>query len=88
MRFAKLFAPPLAAALILPAAAIAAPPPAGALKLSDIVTRVEAHAADLAYIDEVKWDDKGYWEVEYKNAQGAEIDLRVDPVSGTVTPDR
>lgn len=89
MRFAKLFAAPLAAALMIPAAAIAAPPPAGALKLSEIVTRVEAHAsADLAYIDEVKWDDDGYWEVEYKNAQGAEIDLRVDPVSGTVTPDR
>lgn len=91
MRFPTLLAAPVTAAALaatlIPSAALAAPPPADALKLSEIVARVEAHAAaDLAYIDDVSWDDDGYWEVDYKNTQGREVDLRVDPVSGAVTP--
>ena len=57
------------------AAAFAAAPPADALKLSEIVAKVEAHAAaDLAYVDEVDWDDDGYWKVEYKTQTGAEVE--------------
>ena len=78
----------LAAALALsPAIAFADAPPAGAMKLSAIIAGVETHAAaDLAYIDEVDWDDDGYWKVEYKTTGGNEVDVRVDPVSGAVTP--
>ena len=83
MRIAAL----IATLSLAPAAAFAAAPPADALKLSEIVAKVEAHAAaDLAYVDEVDWDDDGYWKVEYKTQTGAEVDLRVDPVSGAVMP--
>jgi len=71
------------AALALPAVAVAdTPPPADAQPLSRIVATVEANVSDLAYIDEVSWDDDGYWEVEYKTTGGQEVEIKVDPVSG------
>ncbi|SEH83268.1 PepSY domain-containing protein [Paracoccus alkenifer] len=68
---------------IAPAVAIAAPPPAGALKLSQIVAKLESDAgANLAYIDEVEWDDDGYWEAEYYTTAGAKVKVRLDPATG------
>lgn len=58
------------------------PPPAGAQRLSQIVAAVEASAANLSCIDEVSWDGDGYWKVESKTTDGAEVAVRVDPVSG------
>lgn len=71
------------AALALPGVAAAdTPPPSGALPLSRIVATVESNVADLAYIEDVSWDDDGYWEVEYKTRDNREVDIRVDPVTG------
>lgn len=62
------------------------PPPADALPLSQIIATLEEQAGpDLAYIDEVDWDDDGYWKVEYRTMQGARIELRLDPVTGEQT---
>lgn len=69
------------AALALPAAADT-PPPSNAQPLSRIVTTVEANIADLAFIEDVSWDDDGYWEVEYRTTGGQEIEIKVDPVTG------
>jgi len=82
------FVPALAAlALALPLAGAAAaadtPPPAGTKRLSEVVTAIETRAgANLAYIDEVSWDDDGYWEVEYYTTAGAKVEEKIDPVSG------
>jgi hypothetical protein len=62
-------------------AAADTPPPAGAQPLSAILAIVEA-AHDVAYVDEVDWDDDGYLEIELYLASGAMLDLRVDPVTG------
>lgn len=71
-----------AAVLAAPAAALAdRPPPAGALKLSEVLAKVEA-AHDVAYVDEANWDDDGYWEVEFVSAAGAKTEIRVDPLTG------
>lgn len=71
------------ATLTLPLGAMAdTPPPADALPLSRILATVESNVTDLAYIDEVEWDDDGYWEVEYKTTDGKEVKVKVDPVSG------
>ncbi|WP_018631822.1 PepSY domain-containing protein [Neomegalonema perideroedes] len=68
--------------LAAPAAALAdRPPPAGALKLSEILTKVEA-AHDVGYVDEANWDDDGYWEIEFVSASGAKTEIRVDPLTG------
>jgi hypothetical protein len=62
-------------------AAADAPPPADAQPLSAILGIVEAEH-DIAYVDEVSWEDDGYWEVEVYLTAGGELELRIDPVTG------
>lgn len=59
------------------------PAPAQALPLSEIVTELE-HRFDIAWIDEIEWDDDGYWEVELYARDGSKIDLKIDPVTGAL----
>lgn len=70
----------LSALLLLPAAALAQPP-ADAMPLSQIIASIEGQA-DFGYIKEVDWDDEGYWEIEYYRADGAKVEVDIDPVSG------
>ena len=71
------------AGLTLPAGAMAdTPPPPNSQPLSRIIATVEGSAQNLAYIEDVSWDDDGYWEVEYRTTEGREVEIRVDPVTG------
>lgn len=70
----------LSALVLLPAAALAQPP-ADAMPLSQIIAAIEGQA-DFGYIKEVDWDDDGYWEIEYYRADGAKVEVEIDPVSG------
>jgi hypothetical protein len=70
----------LSALVLLPAAALAQPP-ADAMPLSQIIAAIEGQA-DFGYIKEVDWDDDGYWEIEYYRADGAKVEVDIDPVSG------
>ncbi len=63
--------------------ALADPPPADALPLSEIIRMVE-QARDVAYIKEVDWDDDGYWEIEYVRQGGGEVEIEVDPRDGRI----
>ncbi len=58
-----------------------AAPPADSKPLSEIVKMLEA-SGNVAYFKEIEWDDDGYWEMEYRDKQGREITIKVDPVSG------
>ncbi len=58
-----------------------AQPPADALSLSQILAAIEAEA-DFGYFDEVEWDSDGYWEIEYYRADGAKVEVDVDPLTG------
>lgn len=83
----RLFHAAALALFVAPAVAIAAPPPADGLKLSQIVAQLESDAgADLAYVDEVEWDDDGYWEAEYYTTAGAKVKVRLDPATGAQRP--
>jgi hypothetical protein len=62
-----------------PAAADA--PPADAKPLSQILQTLEQQG-NVAYFDEVDWDDDGYWEIEYVDRSGNRVEIRLDPVSG------
>lgn len=58
-------------------------PPEGSMPLSQLVTKLEADlAGELGHITDVSWDDDGYWEVEYQNADNREVEIRVDPATG------
>ena len=69
---------------LFPAVAMAdGPPPDGAMKLSEVIAAVEQRAGvGLAFIDEVEWDDDGYWEVEYYGTDGSEVKVKLDPMTG------
>ena len=59
-------------------------PPSDAQPLSQILQALE-QARDVAYFEEVEWDDDdGYWDIEYVDGNGAEVEIEVDPVSGQV----
>lgn len=66
----------------LPLPALAAPP-ADARPLSEIVAGIEA-SGDVAWFEEVEWDDDGYWEIEYRRPDGAKVEIKVDPLTGAV----
>lgn len=73
----------LPVALLLSAAPAMADrtPPAQALPLSQIVAGLEARY-DIHFIDEIEWDDDGYWEVEFFTRDGAKVEIRIDPLTG------
>jgi hypothetical protein len=59
-----------------------AAPPAGALPLSQVIALLEVEGG-IAYIDEVEWDDDGYWEVDYVTSDGRKVEVRLDPLTGS-----
>lgn len=67
--------------LLLAAQPALSTPPAEAKPLSEIVEMLE-DGGDVAYVDEVEWDDRGYWEVEYVRKDGGKVEVKLDPVSG------
>ncbi len=71
----------IASALITmaPLSAFAAPPEGA--KLSEILAKVE-QTPDLEYIDEVDWNDRGYYEIEYFMKNGAKAEIKIDPKTG------
>ncbi|MGP9789688.1 PepSY domain-containing protein [Roseinatronobacter sp. NSM] len=84
MKFRYIF--PVALAVSAAPALADRQPPAQALPLSEIVTELE-HRFDIAWIDEIEWDDDGYWEVELYARDGSKIDLKIDPVTGALRED-
>lgn len=80
---AKYLILPVLAVVGYAGAAFASPPPTNALALSEIIGLVEEQIS-FKYIDEVSWDKDGYWEVEYIDNNGREIEIKIDPVTGKV----
>lgn len=55
-------------------------PPQNAMKLSEIVAKVEQRDG-FRYIDDIEWDD-GAYEVTYYTTDKAKVEIRFDPVTG------
>lgn len=68
------------ALLILASTAAHAAAPEGT-KLSEIIAKIEQNP-DVEYIDEVDWNDRGYYEIEYVMKNGAEAEIKIDPKTG------
>ncbi|MDM7947474.1 PepSY domain-containing protein [Oceanibaculum nanhaiense] len=58
-------------------------PPADAMPLSQILAKIEQRP-DFRYIDDLEWDDDGYYELEYRTKDGGEVRLKLDPKTGEV----
>jgi len=50
-------------------------------KLSEIIAKIE-QTPDIQYIDEVDWNDRGYYEIEYFMKNGAKVEIKIDPKTG------
>lgn len=70
----------VAATLLLGATPVLAQSTADGVPLSEILTKIEAQA-DFASFEGVDWDD-GHWEVEYRTADGSEVEVEIDPTTG------
>jgi hypothetical protein len=74
-----------AMALILCATAQAqtasAVPPENALKLSDIVAKIEQRD-QFRYVSEIEWDEEGFYDITYFTSDKAKVEIKIDPVTG------
>lgn len=60
-------------------------PPAGSMALTELVQKLETDlSSELGAITDVSWDDDGFWDVEYRNTENREVEVRVDPASGDI----
>ncbi|MFD1791003.1 PepSY domain-containing protein [Ochrobactrum teleogrylli] len=50
-------------------------------KLSEIISKIE-QTSDVSYVDEVDWNDRGYYEIEYFMKNGAKVEIKIDPKTG------
>lgn len=51
------------------------------IKLSDIIAKIESKD-DVKFIDEVDWNDRGYYEIEYYLSSGEKVEVKIDPRTG------
>ncbi|MFK4824602.1 PepSY domain-containing protein [Paenochrobactrum sp. BZR 588] len=70
--------------LLMPVSTLSAAEPDGK-KLSEIIAEIEQNS-DFSYIDEIDWDRKGYYEIEYYLKTGAKVEVRIDPKTGAIVP--
>lgn len=56
-------------------------PPPNALLLSEIVSLVEKREG-FRYVDEIEWDEDGFWEITYYTDDRAKVEIRYDPITG------
>jgi DNA-binding LytR/AlgR family response regulator len=63
-----------------PAQSTVAPPPANALKVSDIIARVEKRQ-NYQYIERLQWFNDAYI-ITYYTTDRARVEIHVDPVTG------
>lgn len=80
-----LFAAVTIAALAIPGVAQsedATPvPPADARLLSEIIAKVEKRD-QFHYIDEIRWNQDGYYQVTYFTNDKAKVEINYNPVTG------
>ena len=56
-------------------------PPDNALKLSEIVAKIEARD-QFRYVSEINWDDEGFYNVIYFTTDKAKVEMKIDPATG------
>jgi len=83
MRTKFMIIPLVAAATMSFSALASSTPPENSMALSDVLQSVERQFSPT-YIDEVSWDDDGYWEVEYVDRNGSKREIKIDPITGDI----
>lgn len=56
-------------------------PPEKSLKLSEIIARIEQRD-QFRFIDEIDWDEEGFYDITYYTSDKAKVEIKIDPVTG------
>lgn len=56
-------------------------PPENAMKLSEIIAKVEKRD-QFRYVGSIDWETDGYYDVIYFTTDKAKVELKLDPVTG------
>jgi hypothetical protein len=56
-------------------------PPEKALKLSEIIAKIETRD-QFRYVSEIDWDDEGFYDVIYFTSDKAKVEIKIDAVTG------
>lgn len=56
-------------------------PPENALKLSEIIAKIEQRD-QFRYLSEVEWESEGYYDIVYYTTDKAKVEIKIDPVTG------
>lgn len=56
-------------------------PPENAMKLSEIVARIETRD-QFRYVIEITWDRDGYYNIIYFTSDKAKVEIHIDPATG------
>ena len=56
-------------------------PPENAMKLSDIIGKIQQRD-QFRYVADVEWDSEGYYDIVYYTTDKAKVEIKIDPVTG------
>lgn len=56
-------------------------PPESAMKLSEILAKVEARD-QFRYVSEIDWDEEAYYDIVYFTSDKAKVEIKIDPATG------
>lgn len=56
-------------------------PPENSLKLSEIIAKIETRD-QFRYIDDIDWDEDGFYAVTYMTSDKAKVEIKIDAVTG------
>jgi len=60
-------------------------PPEKAMKLSEIIAKIEQRES-FRYISDIDWDREGNYDITYYTSDNAKVELKIDAATGQAKP--
>lgn len=60
-------------------------PPAKAMKLSEIIAKIEQRES-FRYVSDIEWDREGSYNITYYTSDNAKVELKIDAATGQAKP--
>jgi uncharacterized membrane protein YkoI len=60
-------------------------PPEKAMKLSEIIAKIEQRES-FRYVSDIEWDREGNYNITYYTSDNAKVELKIDAATGQAEP--
>ena len=60
-------------------------PPEKAIKLSEIIAKIEQRES-FRYVSDIEWDREGSYNITYYTSDNAKVELKIDATTGQAKP--